>query len=224
MATRLPVHVCGRRLDSSAHICAFFDSEDEHYSAILPYFAEGLAHGEQVMNIYEREDHPAHLARLESDGIEVASALQSNRLRLFTPEETYLAQGTFEVAGMLARVDALLDEAGSSRFGFVRTCADMSWALRSLVSTDSLMEYEARLAFLTRRHECTLMCAYDTRKFSRATFKDILSTHPQVLIGATVVENPYYIPPMEFLKQMMAKGSKALVREAEDAAMSARGH
>ena len=125
----------------------------------------------QVVNIYEGEDHAAHLARLQAAGIEVGAAMQANRLKLFTPEETYLAAGTFDVAGMLARVDALLDEARNSPFGFLRTCADMSWALRSLDSTDSLMEYEARVAYLTRRHQCTLMCAYDTRKFSRATFK-----------------------------------------------------
>ncbi len=210
MAHRLPVSLCGRRLDSSAHICAFFDSDDEHYSAILPYFAEGLAHGEQVVNIYEKEDHTAHLARLQAAGIDVEPAMASDQLRLFTPEQTYLAEGDFDVVGMLARVDTLLAEARQSQFGFLRTCADMSWALRSLFNTDSLMGYEARLGFITRRHQCTLMCAYDTRKFSRATFKDILSTHPQVLIGTTVVENPYYVSPMEFLKQLMAKGAQPL--------------
>lgn len=76
------------------------------------------------------------------------------------------------------------------------------------------MEYEARLGFLMRRHECTLMCAYDTRKFSRATFKDILSTHPQVLIGTTIVDNPYYVSPMEFLKELLARGSQPLERPA----------
>lgn len=116
---------------------------------------------------------------------------------------------------MLARVDALLDEAKASKFRFLRTCADRSWALRSLCSTDSLMEYEARLGYLTRRHECTLMCAYNTHQFSRATIKDILSTHPQVLIGSTIVENPYYVSPMQFLKQLMARGAKPLARHAE---------
>lgn len=214
MPARLPVSLCGRRLDSSAHICAFFDSDDEHYSAILPYFAEGLSHGEKVVNIYEKADHPQHVARMQAAGIAVEPAMEADQFKLFTPEETYLAEGAFDIAGMLARVDALLDEAKSSRFRFLRTCADMSWALRSLLNTDSLMEYEARLGFLTRRHECTLMCAYDTRKFSRATFKDILSTHPQVLIGTTVVENPYYVSPMEFLKQLLARGPQPLERPA----------
>lgn len=216
MTTRLPVSLSGRRLDSCAHICAFFDSDDEHYSAILPYFAEGLAHGEQVVNIYEKEDHPAHLDRMRAAGIPVDDALSASQLRIFTPEETYLAQGGFDVRGMLTRVDALLDEAKTSRFGFLRTCADMSWALRSLFNTDSLMEYEARLAGVVRRHQCTLMCAYDTRKFSRATFKDILSTHPQVLIGDTVVENPYYVSPMEFLKRLVARGARPLERSREE--------
>ncbi len=210
MAARLPVSLCGRRLDSTAHICAFFDSDDEHYSAILPYFAEGLSQGEQVINIYEKEDHPAHLARMENAGIPVAAARQAEQYKLFTPEETYLACGVFKIEAMLSRVESMLTEAKASEFPFVRTCADMSWALRSLFNTDALMEYEARLGYLLRRHECTLMCAYDTRKFSRATFKDILSTHPQVLIGDTVVENPYYVAPMAYLKDLLARGPRPL--------------
>ncbi len=212
MPARLPVHLCGRRLDSTAHVCAFFDSDEELYSAILPYFAEGLSHGEQVVSICEKADQPERLDRMIAAGIAVAPAMEADQLKLFCPEETYLAEGAFDVASMLSRVDTLLDEAKSSHFRFLRTCGDMSWALGALTNTDALMEYEARLGFLLRRHECTLMCAYDTRKFSRATFKDILSTHPQVLIGTTIVENPFYVSPMEFLKELLARGPQPLER------------
>lgn len=214
MPARLPVNLCGRRLDSSAHVCAFFDSDDEHFAATLPYFAEGLSHGEQVVNICEKAGLPERVARMKSAGIPVEAAIEADQLKLYTPEETYLAEGAFDIAAMLSRVDTLLNEAKLSHFRFLRTCGDMSWALRTLTNTDALMEYEARLGYLLRRHECTLMCAYDTRKFSRATFKDILSTHPQVLIGTTIVDNPYYVSPMEFLKELLARGSQPLERPA----------
>ena len=212
---RLPVNLSGHRLDSSAHICAFFDSDEEHYEAITPYFSEALAHGELLVNIYEKQDHNIHLGRLREGGVAVDAALASKQMELFTPEETYLAGGAFDVHGMLDRVKSLLEQARASRFGFLRTCADMGWALRAMDSTDALMEYEARLGFLTRQHQCTLMCAYDTRKFSRATFKDILRTHPQVLIGSTIVENPYYVTPMEYLRELIAKGGKRALARPE---------
>ena len=41
-------------------MCAFFDSHEEHYNAVIPYFAEGLLLGEQILNVYERDDHAAH--------------------------------------------------------------------------------------------------------------------------------------------------------------------
>lgn len=125
---------------------------------------------------------------------------------------------------MLGRVKTLLEQARESRFGFLRTCADMGWALRAMDNTDALMEYEARVGFLTRQHQCTLMCAYDTRKFSRATFKDVLRTHPQVLIGNTIVENPYYVSPMEYLRELMANGAKKALAQPEHAQAALARH
>lgn len=215
---RLPVNLCGRRLDNPAHVCAFFDSDDEHYAAILPYFAEGIANGEQVICINEKEDQPEHLKRLADANIPVAETLASGQLKSYTPEETYLDQGAFAIDRMIARVESFLAVGEASEFRFTRTCGEMGWALRSLGSTDALMEYEARLNRVIKGHQCTLMCTYDTRKFSRATFKDILSTHPQVLIGNTIVENPYYVSPMEFLKELLARGPSPLGLAATGAA------
>jgi hypothetical protein len=37
-----PVTVCGHVVPNATHICAFFDSENQEYDCVVPYFVEGL--------------------------------------------------------------------------------------------------------------------------------------------------------------------------------------
>jgi hypothetical protein len=34
---------------------------------------------------------------------------------------------------------------------------------------------------------------------------DILRTHPQVIVGGILRENPFYVPPDEFLRELDAR-------------------
>ena len=67
--------------------------------------------------------------------------------------------------------------------GRVRTCGDMTWALREMPGTDELMEYESRVNIFTQQHDCTLMCVYDVNKFSGRAVMDVLAD-PGLGVGA----------------------------------------
>jgi len=216
IARRQPATVCGHPLTHSAHICAFFDSEQQEYGCLVPYFAEGLARGEQVITIRDSEHCAAHTAKLRDSGaIPVDDAIRANRLRVVASEETYLQDGIFEVERMYRMIEKALVEAPAEGFTRVRTCGEMSWALRGLPGTDDLMEYESRVNELTKQHDCTLMCTYDINRFSGRALMDVLATHPVVLLGDRIYENPYYQQPTEFLKGLLKRGSTPLERIAE---------
>jgi hypothetical protein len=42
-----------------------------------------------------------------------------------------------------------------------------------------------------------LLCLYSLGHFRGDLLIDILKTHPKVLMGSTVLDNPYYVPPDE---------------------------
>jgi len=219
-ARRLPATVCGHPLHQSAHICAFFDSEQQEYACLVPYFAEGLALGEQVVTIRDAGRCNGHTARLRDSGaIPVDDAIRANRLRVMASEETYLQDGVFEVERMYRMIEKALVEAKAEGYTRVRTCGEMSWALRGMPGTDDLMEYESRVNELTQQHDCTLMCTYDISRISGRALMDVLATHPVVLLGDRIYENPYYQKPVEFLKSLLQRGPAPLQRvpEAEPA-------
>jgi hypothetical protein len=45
------------------------------------------------------------------------------------------------------------------------------------------------------------VCAYDITKIDADTMLNLLRTHPLVVVGETLTENPFYMPPDEFLRQ-----------------------
>jgi hypothetical protein len=46
-----------------------------------------------------------------------------------------------------------------------------------------------------------VICAYDVSRFDGSFIIDILRTHPLVLIGGLLQENPFFVAPSEFLKE-----------------------
>lgn len=215
-----PVSLCGEALSHATHVCAFFDSSQQEYACIAPFFAEGLAQGEQVISIRDADACAGHLQALrELIPAPLDGAIARNQLRVLAAEESYLGDGPFESDRMFNMVDGMLRD---SRAGFarVRTCGDMSWALEHLSGMDELMTYEARVNELTLEHDCTMMCVYDIDRFSGQDVIDVLATHPVVIMGDRLYENPYYVQPRDFIEKLMRRGSSgasALGREARRA-------
>jgi hypothetical protein len=207
--------IWGRDIRESAHICAFFDSQEQEYECLGPYFAEGLAQGEQVVTIRDAVDCSDHVERLKQVIPQPLDApIASDQLRVVASEEAYLQDGCFESERMYQMLESMLADVKSGPYKRVRTCGAMSWALREFPGTEELMDYESRVNRLTQQHDCTLMCVYDINKFSGRAVMDVLATHPLAVMGDRIYENPYYVEPTDFLHSLIKRGSAPLARNA----------
>jgi hypothetical protein len=212
--TLRPVTVCGQNLPFATHICAFFESDDQELDCLVPYFTEGLEQGEQVVSIRDAEKIGHHTRSLQRRMPRpLDEAVRNSQFRVLASEETYLRDGFFGHERMGLMLEEVLKAAESSPFKRVRTCGDMTWALRQMPGTDELMEYESRVNVFTREHDCTLMCVYDVNKFSGRAVMDVLATHPMVVMGDRIYENPYYVEPTQYLRTLLRRGSSPLAKE-----------
>jgi len=203
-----PVTLCGRHLGRPGHLCAFFDSRREEYDVLTPYFQEGLAHGEQVINIVDADRFEDHHQQLAARGVDVDNAVKSDSLKVLTAEDTYTAGGEFSSKRMYALLqDALA--AAQFKGRRVRTSGVMDWASRGHAGTEELMDYEARVNVLVPQYDCTLLCVYDLAKLSGTMVMDILATHALVVRGKHVLENPYYVAPIDMLRSVLLDTTKA---------------
>src|SRR6185295_5954591 len=122
--------------------------------------------------------------------------------------ETYLRDGRFDQDRMLQVFEKLAS--GSVRgggFPLSRIVCRMDWVVES-GSRDSVVEFEARVNDVWRRHDDAVICTYHLPKFGGDTVIDILRTHPMVIIGGILQQNPFFVPPEVFLREFRERREK----------------
>lgn len=203
--SRDPVRFAGTTLGSHPHICAFFHGPDEEYRVLLPFIKEGLERGEKAFHVVDPQLREAHLRHLGSAGINPTAAEQSGQLELRNWHEAYLRDGHFDQSRMLALLQGALDNARQRGFPLTRLVAHMEWALEDRPGVNDLVEYETRLNYILPRYEDPVVCVYDLARFGADVVIDIMRTHPMVLIGGVILENPFFVPPDEFLRELQGR-------------------
>src|SRR5262249_34258612 len=192
------------------HACAFFHSADEEYRALLPFIKEGLECGDKMVHSLDPERCEEHVERLMSAGIDGAAMCQAGRLELRSWAETHLRDGEFDQDRTLGVFGEIAADAKRQGFPQVRFVSHMEWALEGKCGMVDLLEYEAK-ANDVRLHQTTplnpVICAYDLTRFSGLVVIDILRTHPLVIIDGVPRENPFFVPPEEFLREIHERRS-----------------
>ena len=73
---------------------------------------------------------------------------------------------------------------------------------------DDLLEYETRLNYALPKYDDPVICTYDLSKFGAGVVMDIMRTHPMVIIGGILQENPFYVPPDEMLRELKERAAE----------------
>jgi hypothetical protein len=151
--TSEPIRFAGSVLGAQRHVCAFFQSHDEEYGALLPFIKEGFERGERAFHIVDPKRREEHRLRLASAGIDVETAERSGQFELRNWADAYLRDGHFDQDRMLALIQEVLDGGRQQGFALTRLVADMEWALEDRPGVDDLVEYETRLNYILPRYK-----------------------------------------------------------------------
>jgi hypothetical protein len=205
------VHVAGATLGVHRHICAFFSSREEEYDVLLPFIAEGLERGEKVVQIMDPYRIDDHCCRMHDAGIDAESLSETEQLELRTWYEGHIAGGKFVQEEMLDLVPELLASPKGSGKPISRVIGQMEWSLLDVPGVDDLVEYESRLNYILSEYDDPVVCVYDVTKYNAAFILDVLRTHPMVIIGSTLQENPFYVAPDVFLEEMKSRQAPAVM-------------
>jgi hypothetical protein len=208
-STGQPIRLAGRNLRSTRHVCAFFHSREEQNEILMPFMKEGFDRGDKLFHIVDKRLRADHLASCRDVGIDVEAGEKSGQLEVRIWEEAYLKDGYFDGERMIGTLEELLEDA-RERFGLARLMGNMEWALESLPGVEGIVEYEARLNhFLQRYPDHPVVCVYDLQRHGGSVIMDILRTHPMVIVGGILQENPLYVPPDEFLAELATRRAVA---------------
>ena len=197
-----PIHFAGATLGATRHICGLFRSPEEEYRALLPFIKEGLDLGEKAFHVVEPGRREGHLDRMRAAGIDTADAERRGQLELCNWDEVYFPDGRFDQNRRLATWQDVLDGAERDGFALTRLVAHMEWSLEDREGVSDLLEYEARFNLVHRGERDPVVCAYDLARYSGEVLIDILRTHPMVIMGGILQENPFFVPPAVFLREL----------------------
>ncbi len=203
------VQFAGGALGRERHICAFFNSIDEQHRVLRSFIKEGFDRGEKVFHIVDPEMREEHLKRLAEAGIDVARAMGSGQLEVRVWQDCQYRGDRFDQDAMLALIEEVLQSGAAAGYPLTRFLGQMEWALLDKPGLDDLsfVEFETRVNYVSPKYDDPLICAYDLSKFSASMMIDVMRTHPVVLIGGVLQENPFFVPPDQLLLELRERRS-----------------
>ena len=187
------------------HVCGFFHSQEEEYRVLLPLAKEGFERGEKVFHIIDPEHRPERMRRLEGVGISPAAVRRPGQVEIRAWEDAHLRGGRFDQEAMMTLLEETLRGAKADGFGQTRLWANMEWAMGEFPGVEDLVEYETRVNYLLPKNDDLVVCAYNLTKFGAGVMMDVLRTHPLVIIDGFLHENPFFVQPDEFLRELRAR-------------------
>jgi hypothetical protein len=196
-------------LGQNRHICALFNGMDEHYRVLRSFITDGFAQGHRAFHLIDPERREDHLERLTHAGINVAQAVESGQLEVHPWQDGPLQADTFDQDVWFEGFEQVLRSGPASGYAPTRFLAQMEWALADLPGIEDMIEFETRVNYVVPKYEDVVICAYDLSKFGARTVVYALRTHPVVIVGGLLQENPFYVDPGQLLLELREQRSHA---------------
>jgi hypothetical protein len=160
------------------HLCLIYESPEEWRTAVAPFIAIGLKHGEKCC--YFADAHTAEQLHgyLQAEGVDVASTEASGQLVILCESEAYTKEGSFDPDLMISLLITETEKAIAEGYPALRLTGEMTWVLHGLPGSERLLEYEAKLnRDFYPKYPALGICQYDRWKFDHEIIKGVIMTH-----------------------------------------------
>ncbi len=191
-----------QKFDPGVHVCHIFSDDDEREEALLDFLLSGVQAGERTSCFSEIVDEEMLAAFFGKNKIAYDDLKNSGSFTLSGAREVYFEGGKFDPERMLNVLARYYEESVEQNYPGARVIGEMSPEVQDVPGGNQLLEYESEVSLLQRTHPVTAVCQYDARLFDGSTIMDILKVHPFMVIRGSVVHNPFFIPPEEYLAQL----------------------
>lgn len=188
-----------QQFSPGVHICQIFSNDDERQEALLKFLLSGLQAGERTSCFSEKMTENIVTEFLSNYGISYSEARDSGELTLAGARDIYFKDDCFDPDRMLGVLSQYYEDAVARGFPGARVIGEMTPEVQHVSGGTRLLEYESKVSILLRDHPVTSVCQYDARSFDGGMIMDILKVHPFMMVRGSVVHNPFFIKPEEFL-------------------------
>ena len=208
-----PISFAGSHLNEARHVCAFFNSDDEEYRVLLPFIKDGFECGDKAVHVVNpgSTSGPSAAIGCSGDRPDGAPSKVGNSNFGPTPKRTF--ETAFSIKTGCWRPSSSW-QAATPKLDFRSVASSATWTGRpkAIAHVKNLIEFESRVNDVWRRHDDAVICVYDLAKFGGDTVIDIMRTHPMIIIGGILLQNPFFVPPEQFLHELGERRPRRLHR------------
>jgi hypothetical protein len=180
------------------HVCGFYYGDHERDAILLPFLRGGLLAGDKCLAVVD-STAPADVVAGLGPGFDGEELLATGQLELYDSSQTYLRSGAFDPEEMITFWEEQAAANGATgRFSFARVVGEMSWLERVPPQREHVVRYESWADGFAAKFPHAVLCLYDLRRLGSGILLDLLRTHPKLLLGGLVLENPHHLSSDEF--------------------------
>jgi hypothetical protein len=182
------------------HLCGLYAGSEQRDQMLMPFLAAGLRSGDKCICVVDGTDPTEIVAALDHEVIiDGSEPGQGKQLDVLRASDIYLRSGAFSAAEIISSWKAALsDVMYDGRFDVVR--AVETWSRRDVVpDIVELLALESEMNRYLPLYPQVIVCLYDLERFGGSIVVDLLKTHPRLLVGGMVLENPFCLTPDELL-------------------------
>lgn len=207
MSDALDLGVTGIEAALGDHICGLYSNQVQRDQILLPFLEAGLAAGDKCICVVDGTD-PKDVVTALGTHADITKFVASKQLEVIRAPDMYLRSGGFSADEVIGSWKAAMsDVMYDGRFDVVR--AVETWSRREVVpDMAELMLLESEMNRFLPLFPQVVVCLYDIGRFGSGIIVDLLKTHPRMLIGGMLVENPYYTSPDELRRAAERSGSE----------------
>ncbi|NCN07579.1 hypothetical protein GW933_02685 [Candidatus Falkowbacteria bacterium] len=190
------------------HLCLIYNTLSEQFSSIIPFIKIGLDRNEKCIYVADDNTTEAVIKAMKLDDSKLfLSAIKKGNLLLLTKNETYLKDGYFSPKKMVAFIKKTARTAIKNGYTGLRITGEMTWMFGGDPGSEKLIEYEYKLNDFFEEYGVCAICQYNQKRFSEELLVDVFKTHPYVIYGKKIIQNPIYLSDEEFssARQKMLK-------------------
>ncbi|MBN2628264.1 MAG: MEDS domain-containing protein [Spirochaetales bacterium] len=196
-------HVC----HWGTHIAGLYETEEERDLIMEGFLRRGLEAEDVQRYCLDEEIDSRIRKRMVAKNPSLAGKINdSERMALYSPRDLYYPDGTFSPERMQQGLTAVYEEGKFKHSGKIRAFAEMSWAVNNIPGLEELMLYEAGLNEFVEDKPWVSICLYDLTKFSGEVIMEVFRTHPYVINKGVITENPFFVPPDQWLRDRKKTG------------------
>jgi hypothetical protein len=184
------------------HICGLYETEAERDEIIFGFLKQGALDGDlQLYCPVERSADEFCRDFAHRYPICQHKVHDHDHFSLLSANDLYYPNGTFDPWNMDKSLDEFYVKSQAKGRRNIRATAEMAWALEAIPGVEHLMAYEARLNFFIPDKPWISICMYNLNKFDGKTIMNVLRTHPFVISGGVITQNPYFVQPSKWLAE-----------------------